>query len=75
MDVDLGKFKQVMKDICPDCGQGNHLEIRSFGETFYNNRYFANEVIVCPRCGYKLSLKPERRRMSRNADTPWPDEM
>jgi rRNA maturation protein Nop10 len=72
---DLGRYKQTLKDICPSCGQGNHLEVRGFGQTFYGNRYFSNEIVMCPRCGFKLDLKPQKKRSPRNIDTPWPDDM
>ena len=69
----LGKLKQVLKERCNECG--THLQLRSHGETYYGQRVFSEDEIICPTCGTVQPLKPERRRAARNLDTPWPDDM
>jgi hypothetical protein len=66
---DLGKLKAILKERCENCG--THLQVRTQGESYFGNRYFSMDELVCPTCKTALPLKPEKRRAKRNLDTPW----
>ena len=66
----LGKLKSVLRDRCPECGEAR-LQVRTKEPSFIRTHFFTNEEIVCPRCGYILSLASEKRRAPRNIDTEW----
>ena len=67
----IGKLITVLRDTCPECG--TRLQVRKQGEKYVGTRFFSLEEIICPNCDYALPIKPEKRRLKRNIDTPWPD--
>lgn len=68
---DLGKFKTVLKDKCPNCN--TRLQIRTNSVQYIGTRFFSEDVIICPDCGYSINLIPEKRRLKRNEDTEYED--
>ena len=68
---DLGKFVTTLRDKCEICN--SRLQVRSHDSHYVGTRFFTNEEIICPNCGYSLKIKPQKRRV-RGGDSDYGDD-
>jgi hypothetical protein len=56
-----GKLKKTLHEKCPTCNINLQLRVLST-RVVSATRFFDEEIIVCPRCGEKSSVKPIKKR-------------